>query len=302
VINRFRGDARLFDDGIEYLEKRTGLPALGLIPFFHHIEIDSEDGMPLETQIDPPGGPVEGKVNVAVLRVPHISNFTDFNALSREPSVCLHYLTRPRELNGYDILLLPGSKNVRADLKWLRDRDWESPIRAFVETARCVGGICGGYQMLGETILDPHGVEGTLGRTDGLGLLPVVTTLTQEKVLTRTRGVWRGNGQPVAGYEIHMGFTEPLEDLEPAIRTDGGGREGACSPDGRLWGTYLHGLFDEPFFRRAFLEKLAPDRYGPGENDSQYTIDEYKDRQYDLLAEHFEAHLDMNTLMQILGG
>jgi adenosylcobyric acid synthase len=171
-------------------------------------------------------------------------------------------------------------------------------MRAFVESEGRIGGICGGYQMLGKTILDPHGVEGAPGRIEGFGLLSVATTLTQEKVLTRTRGVWTANGQVVAGYEIHMGFTEPLENLEPAIRADSGGFEGACRPDGRVWGTYLHGLFDTMSFRRAFLEDLSPDRYA--QTDHEHTIDEYKDRQYDLLAEHFETHLDMNTLMQIL--
>ena len=301
VINRFRGDAALFEDGIAYLRQRTGLPVLGLIPFFYHIEIDSEDGMPLEVRIDPPDGPDFEKVNIAVLRLPHISNFTDFDPLSREPSVNLHYLTRPRVLDGYDLLLLPGSKNVRADLQWLRARRWEAPIRAFVAAGGRIGGICGGYQMLGETILDPHAVEGKAGQTDGLGLLPVTTTLTEEKVLTRTQGAWRGNGQTVEGYEIHMGLTKRPATLEPLIDTEGDGpAEGTRSEDGRIWGTYLHGLFDATPFRQAFLADLAPTRYAPGPSDSGQTLGTFKDRQYDLLATHFETHLDVATLMQIV--
>lgn len=303
VINRFRGDAALFEDGIDYLQKRTGLPVLGLIPFFYHIKIDSEDGMPLEIQIDPASGPVPGKVNIAVLRVPHISNFTDFDPLSRESCVCLHYLTRSRPLDGYDHLLLPGSKNVRADIEWLRERGWEQLIRTFAEANGRVGGICGGYQMLGRAILDPHGVEGSPGRTDGLGLLPVDTTLMQEKILSRTKGEWVSNGMTVEGYEIHMGITERSADLKPLIcRSSDGSEEGTRSREGRIWGTYLHGLFDAPAFRRAFLTDLAPDRYVSNDSDPESSIDVFKDRQYDLLAEHFETHLDMKTLMSILEG
>ena len=299
VINRFRGDASLFADGIAYLEHRTGLPVLGLVPFFYHIEIDSEDGMPLETVIDPPEGPIAGKVNIAVLRVPHISNFTDFDPLSREPSVCLHYLTRPRTLDGYDLLLLPGSKNVRADLQWLDQRGWAAPIREFALADGRIGGICGGYQMLGKIILDPKGVEGPPGQTDGLGLLPAVTTLMQEKTLTRTQGVWRNNGQAVEGYEIHMGVTQRPEMSEPVIdRTPDDSPEGMQSREGRIWGTYLHGLFDATPFRQAFLTNLAPDRYRASSGE---TLDAFKDRQYDLLAEHFEKHLDMEALTRIIG-
>lgn len=303
MINRFRGDASLFEDGIDYLQKHTGLPVLGLIPFFYHIKIDSEDGMPLEVQIDPPGGLVPGKINIAVLRVPHISNFTDFDPLSREPCVCLHYLTHPRALKGYDLLLLPGSKNVRADLEWLREQGWEEQIKTFAEANGSIGGICGGYQMLGRTILDPHGVEGSPGRTDGLDLLPVQTTLMPEKILSRTQGEWISNGMAVKGYEIHMGVTERLAILKPLIyRNSDGSEEGARRGEGRIWGTYLHGLFDTPAFRRAFLSDLAPDRCMSSDSDAESSIEAFKDHQYDLLAEHFETYLDMETLMQILEG
>jgi adenosylcobyric acid synthase len=300
VINRFRGDATLFEDGIDYIQNRTGLPVLGLIPFFYHIKIDSEDGMPLETKIDPPDGPVPGKINIAVLRVPHISNFTDFDPLSREPSVCLHYLTRPRALENYDLLILPGSKNVCTDLQWLREQGWETQIRTFAEANGCIGGICGGYQMLGRNILDPNGVEGLSGRTDGLDLLPVSTTLMQEKTLAHTQGRWLANDMIVKGYEIHMGITKQPKTLKPLIRRKDGSKEGTRSIDGRIWGTYLHGLFDALSFRRAFLADLAPGRYTPGDSDTKLSTDAFKDRQYDLLAEHIETHLDMDTLLQIL--
>jgi adenosylcobyric acid synthase len=303
VINRFRGDATLFEDGIEYLQNRTGLPVLGLIPFFYHIKIDSEDGMPLETKIDPPDGPVPEKINIAVLRMPHISNFTDFDPLYREPCVCLHYLTRPRALENYDLLLLPGSKSIRTDIKWLRDQGWEMLIKTFAERGKTIGGICGGYQMLGQTIYDPYGVEGAPGQTQGLGLLPVTTTLKKEKTLTRMTGVFVANGQSVKGYEIHMGVTESASDLQPLIQRIGdGSNEGVRTIDGRIWGTYIHGLFDEPAFRRAFLQNLAPQRYKPEQQNIHQSISDFKDQQYDLLAEHFETYLNMEILTQIMEG
>ena len=136
IINRFRGDAKLFEDGIKYIEEKTNLPVLGLIPFFYHIEIDSEDGMPIETIIDPREGVVENKINIACIRLPHISNFTDFNPLIRESVVNFHYLTKPRCLDGYDLLILPGSKNVRSDLQWLIDAGWYDEIMNYRNTGK----------------------------------------------------------------------------------------------------------------------------------------------------------------------
>jgi adenosylcobyric acid synthase len=311
IINRFRGDASLFDDGIAYLERETGLPVLGLVPFFYHIEIDSEDGLPLDTVVDPPRQPEPGKINVAVLRFPHISNFTDFAPLERDPQVTLHYLARPRPLQGYDLLLLPGSKNVRADTDWLRMLGWEPLIRGFRTDGR-IGGICGGYQMLGERILDPHGVEGDPGQTRGLGLLPVETTLHKQKQTCLSKGTWVANGEPVEGYEIHMGETRSLSDAAPAMTVtsregsyaDTAGHDvpptdGVRSADGRIWGTYLHGLFDTPQFRCAFLTELKPG-YAQCRRAGEY-VPTFREKQYDLLAEHFEQHLDMAQLMAIAG-
>lgn len=299
IINRFRGDARLFDEGIGYIEKQTGLPVLGLIPYFYHIEIDSEDGMPLDMQIDPPSGPQAGQVNIAVIRLPHISNFTDFNPLSRDAAVNLHYLIRVRDLNGYDLVLLPGTKNVRADMMWISQLGWDQAIGSFVDAGGQIGGICGGYQMLGHTIYDPDGVEGKPGKTTGLNLLPVTTTLAREKVLTRTVGTWCSNGVKVEGYEIHMGHTTRLTDLESVLHKPDGSPDGSRNENGQIWGTYLHGLFDNHTFRQTFLRDLAPDRYRPDPEDSD-TTQMFKDRQYDLLAEHFETHLDMDRLAKIL--
>jgi adenosylcobyric acid synthase len=299
IINRFRGDASLFDEGISYIKAQTGLPVLGLIPYFYHIEIDSEDGMPLDVQIDPPGGPQSGQVNIAVICFPHISNFTDFNPLSRDPAVGLHYLTRPRSLQGYDLLLLPGTKNVRADKEWMSQLGWDEALHAFAAEGGQIGGVCGGYQMLGKSILDPEGIEGKPGQTHGLNLLPLTTTLAKDKILTRTEGLWCSNSAKVEGYEIHMGLTTSSADLEPVLKKSDGSMDGGRTEDGQIWGTYLHGLFDNNAFRQTFLKELAPDRYRPSSEDGD-TSQMFKDRQYDLLAEHFEKYLDMDRLARIL--
>ena len=307
IINRFRGDADLFRDGITFIEDQIQRPVLGLIPFFYQIDIESEDGMSLEGLIDPSEGPALDKINIAVIRLPHISNFTDFAPLQRDSVVQLHYLTRTRSLGDYDIVLLPGSKNVRADMRWLRERGWETAIKSFVESGGRIGGICGGYQLMGHSICDPLGVEGTPGNTVGLDLLPVSTTLNNSKTLTRCQGVWKSNDCVVTGYEIHMGHTEQTSPLEPVIQvTDRDGQsvsipEGTLSPCGKRWGTYLHGLFDQTPFRQSFLRELAPDRVAPASPPSMASPDSFKDAQYELLAEHFEAHLDMPTLLTLMG-
>lgn len=307
IINRFRGDARLFDDGLAWLEKRTGLPMLGLVPWFYHIDIDSEDGMPLDVVIDPPAGPVSGRMNIAVLRLPHISNFTDFNPLARETCVHLHYLAKPRSLRGYDLVLLPGCKNVRADLRWLRDAGWVDRIRHYIDNGGQVGGVCGGYQMLGSVILDPRGLEGSPGETAGLGWLNVETTLHSDKTLTRTKGTWLGLNQSVDGYEIHNGLSRVTGEETSVLRVVSrngiatNDADGAQSADGRIWGTYLHGLFDETDARHAFLRRLCPSLADQVDSQNALEIAEFRDTQYNLLAEHLRKHVDMKRLGEIVG-
>ena len=307
IINRFRGDASLFKDGIDYIQNRTGIPVLGLIPYYHHIEIDSEDGLPLDIVVDPPGRPEREKINIAVLRLPHISNFTDFAPLCREPSVLLHYLSKPRPIEEYDVIILPGSKNVRADLAWMRQNDWDARLSGYVNGGGRIVGICGGYQMLGSAIYDPHGVEGNPGETRGLGLLNAKTILHREKILFRSSGVWAANGIAVEGYEIHMGVTELISDVLPVIRiTSRNGDtvdhpDGAGTCDGAVWGTYLHGLFDLHLFRHSFLKEINP-RILLHINEIVTTNGAaFKERQYDLLAEHFRTNLDMEKLRKIVG-
>lgn len=302
IINKFRGDAALFADGIDYLEQQTGLPVLGLIPYYRHIEIDPEDGLPLETVIDPPTRPLPGKINLAAIRLPHISNFTDFNPLIRNAAVRFHYLSRPRDLDGYDALILPGTKNVRFDLNWMRDTGWEKPLLEFARAGGRILGVCGGYQMLGRAVQDPHGVEGAPGSTEGFGLLDIETVLEKEKVLSRSRGVLE-DGTAMEGYEIHMGRTalgpgaRPLIQVRLRNRVAQEDTDGARSADGLVCGTYFHGLFDFPAFRNRFLQTLRPDY--PAEEAEEAAA--FKQKQYDLLADHVAAHLDLDKLDQILG-
>lgn len=296
IINRFRGEPELFAEGITYIEKRTGIPVLGLIPYLHSLRIDPEDSVVLERDLSPPG-PQEEMVNIAVLRLPHISNFTDFSSLGQEEVVQLRYLLMPRDLKGYQLVILPGTKNVRSDLAWIREKGWDRVLCDYRRAGGEIGGICGGYQMLGRVIQDPFGVEGSPGETKGLGLLDVDTTLQREKTLSRTIGLWLPDGSCVEGYEIHMGTTnrgpQALPLIEVSSRNGKGARDydGACSSDRKVWGTYLHGLFDTKGFRRLFLKRLNPD----------FTWDDggSVEDPYDALARHFLTHLDLKRLLEV---
>ncbi len=302
LINRFRGDLSLFNDGVTYLEERTGLPVLGVIPYYYHIDIDSEDGMPLDTLLDPQETPDARTIRIAVIRLPHISNFTDFNALIREPSVTLHYLSKPRDLSAYDALILPGTKNVRFDLEWMRKVGWEKEILRFHQSGKSVCGICGGYQLLGKRLHDPFGVEGPCGSSDAFGFLDVETEFQKTKIVTRTEGRLMDDEMPLSGYEIHMGISRLGPDAKPFARimkkNDIASEEtdGAIDAQGLVFGTYLHGLFDNKPFLRKFLHSIRSD----ADLDSATDI-HVRDAQYDQLAEHFAAHLNMDKLFEILG-
>ena len=302
IINRFRGDPKLFDDGIKFLERKTGLPVLGLVPYFNGIDIEPEDSLPLENITDPPKILRDGKINIAVIRLPHISNFTDFGSLSREPSVNLSYLSREKALDGLSLVILPGTKNVLSDLGWLEKSGWAVEIKKYANNSGNLIGICGGYQMLGKKVTDPHGVEGG-GSANGLGLLDVSTELQTKKQLKRVEGLWIENKIPVSGYEIHMGKTKGCGKENPVVEIIGNGQEeytdGARSASGKVWGTYLHGIFDTAKFRNFYLKSISQnveprltediDAYG------------YRQSQYDLLADHFRAHLDIDAISRIAG-
>lgn len=315
IINKFRGDPTLLKPGIDFVENRTGVPVLGVVPYFSHFRIPEEDSVALEnrakgkvqrndereTMLD------EGKIRIGVIRFPRISNYTDFEPLEAEPDVDLHYVEKANELDGLDVLILPGSKSTIGDLGFLEKQGMFERIRTFRGP---VVGICGGYQILGQRILDPHGVESSIGEAAGLGLLDVETIMLPEKETHQAEGRLLPAGampapgctDSLSGYEIHMGSTtlghsaQPFAELYRLSGSNVPVSDGAVSADGRVFGTYLHGLFDNHGFRAAFLNRIRT-----GKGLPTVSADCRRDDPFDLLAEHLERHLDMERLLRICG-
>ena len=295
IVNKFRGDVGLLEPGLRQIEALTGVPVLGVVPYLS-VDIDDEDSLAPRLGAKSGGAAVD----VAVIRLPHISNFTDFAPLAAHPTLGVRYVERLRELGAPDMVVLPGTKNTTADLLWLRESGLEAAIVRLAAAGMPVLGICGGYQMLGETLLDPDGAEGALPSLRGMGLLPCTTTFAPQKTLLRVRGTVTAGalqGAAVEGYEIHMGVTEARG--EPFCALDGGAADGCAA--GNVWGTYLHGLFDSG----AVTEKLAAllcERKGVETDAAPVDWRTYKERQYDLLADDVRAALDMEAIRRILEG
>lgn len=249
VINRFRGDIALLEPGLAWLEQQTGKPVLAVLPYLHGLYLDAEDAVQGVTRR-------EGKFRVVVPSTPRMSNHTDFDPLRAHPDVDLRFVREGEAIPGADLIVLPGSKNTRADLAWLRRQGWQPAIQRHLRYGGKVIGICGGFQMLGRSVDDPDGVEGEAGRSDALGLLDLDTVLTREKRLARVSGRCAFNPSAadaaVEGYEIHMGVSSGAALARPAFEIDGRG-EGACSDDGQVLGSYLHGMFDHPAACAALL-------------------------------------------------
>jgi adenosylcobyric acid synthase len=306
LINKFRGDPSLFDSGIDYIEKKTGKPVLGLVPFYHDILIDSEDSVAVQEDrlsIMPTG---QNTVNIAVLRLPAISNFTDIQAFLREKDVAVNYLSRPEDLLGgylsgdYDCLIIPGTKNVMEDAAWVAALGWTSVIRRFAQR-KMVLGICGGYQLLGENILDPYGVESDRKVVKGVGLLPVETVLEKQKIVRKVVGMCMSNRSRIEGYEIHMGKTNMLDKTsKPFLKIHEPGKndwwmDGCRSKDGHIAGSYVHGILDMPGFRTGFLNVLRRDKGLKEASPKQGRHSRFD--QYDLLADHFEKHCNVGRII-----
>ncbi len=288
LINKFFGDPALFENGKAFLETRTGLPCFGPVPYFAEAaRLPAEDALALETYS---GG--QGAFHIAVPRLPRIANFDDLDPLRAEPGITLT-LVQPGEHipRNADLVLLPGSKATRADLAALRANGWDIDIAAHHRSGGLVLGICGGYQMLGRTIADPDGIEGVPGTSAGLGLLDVETVLAPVKQLRTETATHLASGEALTGYHMHMGVTEGPARQRPFARV-GDDFEGAISADGRVMGTYLHGLFAADGFRRAFLGNAAS-------SDLAYedSIEEALDR----FAAHLENHLDIDKLLGLAG-
>jgi adenosylcobyric acid synthase len=247
VINRFRGDISLLEPGLEWLEQQTGKPVLAVLPYLHGLFLDAEDAVqPVQAS--------RGAFRVVVPSLPRMSNHTDFDALRAHPDVDLRFVRQGEAIPPADLVILPGSKNTRADLEWLRAQGWPQYIGRHLRYGGKVIGICGGFQMLGRSVCDPRGIEGTPGTSPALGLLDMDTEMTPEKRLVQVQGVCAfGDGRAaVSGYEIHMGISTGAALDLPAFHIDGR-PEGARSEDGQVLGTYLHGLFDTPQACSALL-------------------------------------------------
>lgn len=288
IINKFRGDLRLFDEGRKIMEDICGVPVLGVIPMADHIHIEEEDSVSLSKKTR---HPVEGKINVGVALLRHISNFTDFNVLEHHPAINLYYASTPEYINGADIVIVPGSKNTIDDLAFLRESGLADAIRMAHGRGKTVVGICGGYQILGKKVSDPYAVEGETTEMRGLGLLPVTTVIERDKTTRQTKFRFLDDDRECTGYEIHMGHTE---SERPVCALEDGTHDG-CVGEGRCWGSYIHGILDN----RAVLEwLLAP--FGEKAVCGIPDYKAYKDAQYDLLADWVRKHVDIKKLFEIL--
>ncbi|SHI21604.1 adenosylcobyric acid synthase (glutamine-hydrolysing) [Sporobacter termitidis DSM 10068] len=300
VINKFRGDAALLKPGLKQLEDLVGIPVLGVVPYLN-LDLDDEDSVTERFSQKVSGKPLD----IAVIRLPRISNFTDFNALSRLEPVGLRYVTRAEELGGPDLVILPGTKNTMGDLKWLQDTGLADAIKSLAGGGTPVIGICGGYQMLGRTLSDPDGVEEG-GDMAGLGLLPADTIFEPKKVRTRVTGAvcplggYYGGlaGIGVTGYEIHMGRTALSGGAVPFCVLSDGQPDGAVYQN--VFGSYLHGLFDGA--PGATLVRLLLESKGLSVDfDAGVSFDDYKNAQYDLLASALRESLDFKKIYEIMG-
>lgn len=305
LINKFRGDIRLFESGVKMLEELCGIPVVGVVPYYKDIYIEEEDSLALATKSLQAE---QGKVNIAVVLLRHLSNFTDFNVLERDPRVHLFYTNNTEELAKADIIILPGSKSTLADLYELRRNGVaQAVVRAHREGAAVLG-ICGGYQLMGQEVFDPDHVEGDIERLPGLGLLPVSTRMTGEKVTRQVKFQLFENGGratedgtlklSMSGYEIHMGSTVPIEgtSASPLNMLEDGLCDGYIV-DSTCMGTYIHGILDNPefidFLLKPFAGKLS-------ETAEAFNYQQFKEEQYDKLAEHVRQHVDMPLIYKIL--
>ena len=299
IINKFRGDMRLFDSGRKMLEEICGVPVLGVIPYYKDIYIDEEDSVALEQKRRQLA---EGKVNVAVVLLRHISNYTDFDTLERDPRVNLFYTNNTADIQQADIIILPGTKSTLDDLMELRRNGCAQAIQRAHREGKMVIGICGGYQMLGQTVNDPDGIEGSISSLPGLGLLPIHTTMTAEK--TTRQVTFQFNGQTCQGYEIHQGVTYSGEWREVSGERNVSG-ESMVTGDHCI-GTYIHGFLDNsPVIEHILRDKYHGDcpsceKRSGLQRDCPRDLQTFKDQQYDKLADHVRRHVDIERIYEIL--
>ena len=286
VINRFRGDIALLEPGLRWLEERTGKPVLGVLPYLHGLFLDAEDAIATHAEAKP-----DASLKAFALAYPRCSNHNDLDPLRLHPEVDFRWIGPGQPIPACDLIVLPGSKAVQADLHWLREQGWDTAIARHLRYGGKVIGLCGGYQMLGRTLHDPNGIEGTPGSVAGLNLLDCETTLDAEKQLHNVSGTLAFDGAPaMSGYEIHMGITCGPALSQPAVRLSDGRCDGALSSDGQILGSYCHGLFDHPEALAALLEWAGA--------KSAMHIDFAARREQDIerLADAVEAAIDWRKL------
>ena len=290
IVNKFRGDPTLFATGMTAIADATGWAALGQVPFFAEAHcLPAEDALALDR---PARRNTNARIKIAVPILPRIANFDDLDPLAAEPAVDLVQIKPGRALPGdADLIIIPGSKATIADLRVLRDAGFHIDIAAHLRRGGRVLGLCGGYQMLGRTLADPEGVEGPPGKVEGLGHLAVDTVLTLDKRLTHASGT-TADGVPFSGYEMHMGVTAGADCARPFAHLTDGSRDGAVSPDGRVVGTYLHGLFADDRQRSSWLQQLGA---GPAAIAYDVLIEDTLDN----LAAHLARHIDLDRLLSL---
>lgn len=288
IINKFRGDITLFDDGKKILEGLTGKPVIGIVPYCKGLFIEQEDGVVIEkkkTAFE------EGKINIGVVLLKHLSNFTDFNMLELIPDVNLFYSDNPETLSQTDIIIIPGSKNTLSDLKTLREKHLDKVVLAHHRSGKPVYGICGGYQMMGEEVRDPDGVEGNIPVLPGLNILPVITTLADGKQTRQCRFSFIESDISGEGYEIHAGHTS---SNRPLCRMENGETDGYFLND-KTWGTYIHGIFDNASVIERVLRQIDPDI------SATVNYKARKEEGYNRLADVIRENVDMEYVYKCLG-
>jgi adenosylcobyric acid synthase len=306
IINKFRGDPELFKEGVAIIQRRTRRPVFGVMPYLPDLALPEEDSVALARKRASGAAAADGCLRVGVVRLPHISNYTDFDPLEQEPGVHLSYLEPGDPLDGLNLVILPGTKNTISDLQFLKKAWLFRRLQAYAGNGGRLLGVCGGYQILGQVVKDPLGVEGPPREEAGLGLLPVATTLAGAKTTTQVIARAARGGVELAAYEIHMGVTEPQGAGAPAfVITRRHGHavqldDGWVTPDGRVWGTYLHGLFDNDDFRRRFLHEVAATSR-PGEVPAPpLDFRSFQEAQLDRLAAEMRRHLDIPRILDLI--
>ncbi len=315
IVNKFRGDPHLFEDGVQILQSRSGVPVLGVVPYFENISLPEEDSVALGRRM---GGDKDKKapcaIRIGVVRLPFISNYTDFDPFERDPRIELVYFDRPARIFGFDAVLIPGSKNTIEDLAAMHKNGMADALAAYHKTGGTVVGLCGGYQMMGTLVRDPHGIESSIETIVGLGLLDMQTEMYPEKITSQVEAdviseslPFPGRRELLSGYEIHMGRSVSGGEAKPLFRiVRRGGKtadveDGLAQPGGRAWGTYIHGIFDNDGFRNMFIEDVGK-RSGKivTPSSSPFSFRLWKEEQYDRLAELVRMHVDVGRVLDIL--